>query len=221
MDHGSFDRLARLLGAAGTRRAALGALLGAGALGVSGAVDARNKKKRRSGKKGKGGVSAQAVCPPPSNGVNRSNCDYTGEDFSGELIHSSIYKNTIFRNANLVETDLSSSNVRGANFRGANLCGADLSSSTLRDADFRGFNPAMGGRVTNLTNADLHSSGCAGILTNQFTIFCNTIGCDGEVINPGCSGQCGPPPPRNLRRAPTPRAATVRTPICRRRSAVC
>lgn len=186
MDHGSFDRIARLLASAGSRRAALGALLGAGALGVSEATAARSKKKRRTGKKGKDGVSAQAVCAPPSNGVNRSNCDYSGQDFSGQAIHSSIYKNTIFRNADLIETDLSSSNMRGANFRGANLCGADLSSSTLRDADFRGF--AFPGRETNLALADLHSSACGGLLTNGRTFICGTTWCDGTIRNDDCPG---------------------------------
>ena len=201
MDHGSFDRIARLLGSAGSRRAAIGALLGTGLAGAIAGAEAAKKdrnKKRRNGKKGRGNaqVSAQAAdCLSPGHGSNISNCNYTNGDFSGQDLSSSRMVGTIFRNADLVETDLSSSNAKDANFRGADLCGADLSSSQLRNADFRGFNPAMGGRVTNLTNADLHSSGCAGILTNQFTIFCNTIGCDGEVINPGCSGQCGPPPP--------------------------
>ncbi len=202
MDHGSFDRFVRLLGRAGSRRAALGALLGTSVATSRGIAEAAKKKdrsrNRKSSKKGKGAadVAAQAAdCLNPGPSANLNGCNYADEDFSGDDLSSSSMIGTIFRNAELVGTDLSSSNMRGANFRGANLCGADLSSSQLRNADFRGFNPAMGGRVTNLTNADLHSSGCAGILTNQFTIFCNTIGCDGEVINPGCSGQCGPPPP--------------------------
>jgi hypothetical protein len=185
MDHEAFDTITRLLGRAGSRRAALGALLGAGALGVAEARAAKNRKHRRTGKKSRG-VSAQAICPPPDHGVNRANCDYTGEDFSGQALHSSIYKNTIFRNAELVETDLSSSNLRAANFRGANLCGADLSSSTLTSADFRGF--AAPNRQTNLTLADLHSSACGGLLTNGRTFICGTTWCDGTIRNDSCPG---------------------------------
>ena len=95
---------------------------------------------------------------------------------------------TSFRTAELVGTNLSSSNLKSAVFRNANLCGADLSSSQLARADFRGFDAL--GNATNLTRADLRSSGCRGIRTNARTIFCNTIGCDGEVINPGCDGCC-------------------------------
>ena len=46
MDHESFDRMTRLLGAARTRRAALGALLGAGLAGAT-LDQAQAKKKRR------------------------------------------------------------------------------------------------------------------------------------------------------------------------------
>jgi hypothetical protein len=79
--------------------------------------------------------------------------------------------------------------MRGANFRGADLECADLSSSALRNADFRGFNPATGGQPTNLTGADLSSSGgCGTLLTNQFTIICGTTWCDGTVRNDACPG---------------------------------
>jgi hypothetical protein len=191
MDHESFDRLARALGALGSRRAALGALFGAGVAGTFGVAEAAKKHRKRgkSRNRGEDRVSAQAVCPPPDHGVNRSNCDYSGEDFSGQEIHSSIYKNTIFRDADLIETDMHSSNFRDANFRGANLCGADLSSSNLRNADFRGFGPLQGsGRQTNLTLADLSSSACGGIDTNGRTIFCGTIDCNGNVRNDDCPG---------------------------------
>lgn len=177
MDHGSFDRIAHLLGEARSRRATLGALLAAGVLGASETRAAKHKKKRRTGKKGKGGVSAQLVCPPPANGVNRSNCDYTGEDFSGELIHSSTYRNTIFRNAELVKTDLHGSGAKGASFRDANLCDAELYSSTLTNVNFRN---------ANLTRADLHSSGGCGSADFTGATFCETILCDGSTDSSGC-----------------------------------
>jgi hypothetical protein len=180
MDHESFDRLTRVLGALGSRRAALGALLGAGALGVTEATAARNKRKRGNGRKGKrGGVSAQAVCAPPGHGLNRNNCDYTGEDFSGQDIASSNYRNTIFRDATLIETDLSSSSARGAIFTNANLCGADLSSSTLREANFD---------QANLALADLSSSSCGGAVFTASTFWCNTLDCNGNLRNDDCPG---------------------------------
>jgi uncharacterized protein YjbI with pentapeptide repeats len=192
MDHGSFDKLARLLGAAGSRRAALGALLGTGLAGAIAGAEAAKKdrtKKRRNGKKGrnKSQVSAQAAdCLSPGHGSNISGCDYTNANFSGQDLSSSRMVGTIFRNAELVETDLSSSNAKDANFRGANLCGADLSSSTLRNADFRGFAPP--GRQTNLAFADLSSSACGGLLTNNRTFICGTTWCDGTIRNDSCTG---------------------------------
>jgi uncharacterized protein YjbI with pentapeptide repeats len=196
MDQQSFDRLARAMGSIGSRRAALGALLGAGLAGTIAGTEAAKKdrnKNRRNGKKGRGKsqVSAQAAdCLSPGPSSNMNGCNFEGENFSGQDLSSSSMVGTIFRNAELVGTDLSSSNMRGANFRGADLECADLSSSVLRNADFRGFAPF--GRPTNLTGADLHSSGgCGTILTNQFTIICGTIWCDGSVRNDDCPG--GPP----------------------------
>ncbi len=195
MDHGSFDRLARLLGSAGSRRAAIGALLGTGLTGTLGAAEAAKKdrnKKRRAGRKDRGQaqVSAQAAdCLNPGPSSNMNGCNYEGEDFSGQNLSSSSMVGTIFRNADLLGTDLSSSNMRGANFRGANLCGADLSSSTLRNTDFRGFAIGQGsGRQTNLAFADLSSSACGGILTNNRTFICGTTWCDGTVRNDSCPG---------------------------------
>jgi hypothetical protein len=190
MDHEVFDRLTRVAGVAGTRRAALGALLGGGLAGALGAADAAKngrRRKRAGGKQGKAAarVTAEATCASPGPSANLNGCNFAGEDFSGDDLSSSGMVGTIFRNAELVGTNLSSSNMRGANFRGANLCGADLSSSVLRNADFRGF--AATGRATNLTAADLRSSGgCGSILTNTRTIFCQTTMCDGSVRNDDC-----------------------------------
>jgi hypothetical protein len=184
MDHGSFDRLARLLGAAGTRRAALTALLSGGIAGASTAATAGSKR-QKPGKHHSRTVAAQAAdCSSLGHGANVSNCEYSGEDHSGEDLSSSIMVGTNFNNADLIDTDLSSSNMRGARFRGADLCGADLSSSTLRNADMRGF--AFPGRQTNLTRADLHSSGCTGLQTNSRTVFCRTILCDGSISDANC-----------------------------------
>ena len=187
MDHESFDKLARLLGSAGSRRAALGALFGTGLAGTLAAAEAakknRNKnraKNRKTGKKGKTQVSAQAApdCSSPGPSSNISGCNYQNDDFSGDNLSSSRMVGTNFRGATLVGTNLSSSNAKGAIFRDANLCGADLRSSTLTNADFRN---------ANLTNADLASSGCGGA---NFTgaRFCNTRTCNGTIRNDGCAG---------------------------------
>jgi uncharacterized protein YjbI with pentapeptide repeats len=186
MDHGAFDRLARLLGAAGSRRAALGALLGTGFAGRLSAPEAAQKnrnrngnKNRKNGKKGKAQVSAQAApdCASPGVGSNISGCPYQNQDFSGDNISSSRMVDTNFRNA-----ELSSSNAKGAIFREANLACANLSSSQLRNADFRG----SAGNPTNLFGANLASSGCAGIQFNQFTLFCGTRTCNGTLRNDDC-----------------------------------
>jgi hypothetical protein len=179
MDHEVFDRLTRVLGTLGSRRGTLGALLGAGLAGSTGVAEAAKKGKSKNRKKDRQKHRAQApavaapaveaeavVCEPPRHSANLSGCNYNNRDLSG--------------------ADLSSSRMVGTSFRGTNLCGADLSSSQLKNADFRG----TAANVTNLTGADLHSSGCSGILTNNRTIFCNTIGCDGDIINPDCDGCC-------------------------------
>lgn len=186
MDHQSFDRLARVLGESGTRRSALAALVGVGAASAVGLTAGKQKGKRRKGR----GVSAQAVdCSSLGHGANVSGCNFAGDDLSGLDLSSSRMVGTNFNRADLEDAILSASNLRDARFRGANLVGADLSSSNLRDADFRGF-PDSGpnaGPVTDLTNADLHSSsGCGSIQTNGRTIICNTIWCDGTIRNDNC-----------------------------------
>jgi hypothetical protein len=115
MDHGSFDRIARLLGNAGSRRAVLGALLGGGLLGSTEAL-ARKGNKRRSGKRGRGRVAAQQVpancfssgnCTPGP-GKNLSKCDY-GDSAT-----------------------LAGKNVKGSNLTNASLVGADATGADLR-----------------------------------------------------------------------------------------
>ncbi|MFN8593788.1 MAG: pentapeptide repeat-containing protein [Thermomicrobiales bacterium] len=172
MDHGSFDRLTRILGGVGSRRAALGALVAGGMAGTGREVAA---KKRRSAK---GSVTAQATCDTPESGANLSNCDFTGADFANDDLHGSSMRATIFKDADLREADLHGSNAKGANFRGANLCKTRLYSSTLASADFSG---------ANLRGADLHSSGCTGIVFNGPTKFCNTVLCDGTVDDSDCA----------------------------------
>ncbi|MGH8010381.1 MAG: pentapeptide repeat-containing protein, partial [Candidatus Binatia bacterium] len=176
MDHESFDRIARLFGRAGSRRAALGTLFGTGLAGTLGIASAKkkdkdkDKKKERKRKKSRGGadVTAQAAdCLSPGPSSNMNGCDFNNEDFAG--------------------IDLSSSSMRGTTFRGTDLMCADLSSSQLKNADFRGF--AFPGNPTILFGTDLHSSGCAGIQFNSNTLFCGTITCNGSIRNDDCPPQ--------------------------------
>lgn len=185
MDHEAFDRIARVLGAAGSRRAALSALLGGGALGAVGNALSkkknthrdngnhrdknRAKRKKKQGKKRQSNspqaqpapediaVAAEATCGNPGPSSNLNNCNFAGDDLDG--------------------FDLSGSNMKNTTFNGASLCGAKLHDSTLTNADFRN---------ANLTKADLHSSGCNGVKTNAATRFCNTIMCNGNVNNSDC-----------------------------------
>ena len=200
MDRERFDALARLCATSSSRRVALGALLSTGLAGAAGVAEAAKKdrtKNRKSGKKGRDSsqVSAQAAtCSSPGPSSNLSGCNYDGEDFSGDDLSGSRMVGTTFRNAELTGSNLSSSNLKDASFRGADLCGADLSSSTLRNVDFRGFGPNQGsGRPTNLTLADLSSSGgCGTLQTNGRTIFCGTTMCDGSVRNDDCPENVDP-----------------------------
>jgi hypothetical protein len=166
MDREQFDALTRMLAATPSRRAALGALLGAGLAGGAGrtAANARGNARTRHKAKGKNVAAQAADCLSPGHGTNLNGCNFNNRDFAG--------------------ADLSSSSMRGTRFRGANLCGADLSSSQLRDADFRGF--AAPGNATNLTRADLSSSGCNGTQFNSRTLFCNTKTCNGAISNRDC-----------------------------------
>jgi hypothetical protein len=181
MDRERFDALTRLFAEPASRRAALGALLGAGFSGsLTAAAKPKRGKARRKG--GRTGVTAQATCSSPGPSSNLNGCNFNNRDFAG--------------------IDLSSSAMRGTRFRGADLCGADLSSSQLKGADFRGFDAP--GRATNLFRADLSSSGCRGTRFNARTLFCNTKTCNGSISNRDCpegvdpadicctDAQCGP-----------------------------
>jgi hypothetical protein len=187
MDRDAFDGLAKVLAASPSRRAALGALLGAGlAATVSAAEAKKDRRQRKGGKQGKKvQVTAQAAdCLSPGQGTNISGCNYAGDDFSGGDLSSSRMVGTNFRGAALAATDLSSSNAKNAIFREANLTCADLRSSTLSGADFR---------AADLTQANLKSSGgCNTATFNAATTFCATTMCNGSVRNDDCPGGFDP-----------------------------
>jgi uncharacterized protein YjbI with pentapeptide repeats len=197
MDREHFDTLTRLFSTPGSRRSALGALLGGGLAGTFELAEAKKKshgtkqkrkeRKRQAARRATSAaaeVTAQATCATPESGSNLSGCDFSGRSFLEADLHGSRMVGTNFTNANLRGADLHGSTATGAIFRNSNLCGADLSSSALRNADFRG---------ANLTNADLRSSsGCTTLLTDAATTFCNTRWCNGTVRNDDCPN--GPPP---------------------------
>jgi hypothetical protein len=194
MDREAFDGLTRLLATSPNRRAALGALLGAGLAGALGIADAKkdHARKRKDGKNARGGVGlrAEAVdCTSPGPGSNVNNCNFNGDDLSGDDLSGSTMVGTRFNNATLVETDLSSSNMKDATFRGADLTCANLRSSTLKNADFRG--PA-GMDLTDLTGANLSSSACGGIRFDDKTHFCRTRMCNGSFNDADCPGGVAP-----------------------------
>jgi hypothetical protein len=160
MDHERFDVLARVLAAPGSRRAALGILIGSGMLGATEAL-ARKGKKRGNGKKGRGRVRAQQVpancftnanCTPGP-GKNLSKCDYAGS------------------------TTLRGKNLKGANLGNANLVGADAT-----DADLRGANLDK----ACLTNADLRGAKINASTNVSTAIFCGTIMPDGSINDRDC-----------------------------------
>jgi hypothetical protein len=180
VDREAFDRLSRLVAAAGTRRAALRLLLGGAVMGVAAGAEETAARQGRRGRRQRGKVRAQQVeplCPTTCNqncsnkplhgGVNLTKCDFNGDDLDGVNLRGSNLSKACFENSSL----------RFANFRGTNasktcFCGADLTG-----ADFRG---------SNVTKAQLD---CA-------VLACNTIlpnGKPAQPCNPGetcCDGEC-------------------------------
>ena len=184
MDQRAFDRLARVLGATGSRRAALATLLGSalgGSLTAAAAKKHAHRGKGRERRIDKGRVHAQANCANPGPGQNLDGCFFFRQNLAGVDLHGSSLRGTNFAEANLAGADLHGSNARGAIFFKANLCGAKLHSSVLRNANFSG---------ANLTDTDLHSSSCAGA-DFYGAVICRTIRCNGTIDNPNCTSCCG------------------------------
>ncbi|MGL6226843.1 MAG: pentapeptide repeat-containing protein [Thermoguttaceae bacterium] len=80
-----------------------------------------------------------------------------------------------FGGADLVEADLSGTDLRRANFAGANLEGANLIGADLRGANFSGAN--LDG--ANLSRADLR--GAVGFQSGRDTILANTLFPNGQI----------------------------------------
>jgi hypothetical protein len=194
MDREQFDRLSRLVAAAGSRRTALRLLLGGALTGLAvGAESAAAKGKRaRHGTRGK--VRAQrevSLCPntctqncatkPIHGGVNLTKCNLSERNLNGANLAGSNLTKACFEDASL----------RDVSFRGANVSGACFCNADLRGADFRG---------SNVTAQQLACAkpGCDTILpTGKRAIVCgnNETCCDGICVNTGSDadncGACG------------------------------
>jgi hypothetical protein len=193
MDRERFDALARLLAARGSRRGALGAVLGAAlfgqgmdALAGPGKGRARGKqrnrrKQRKSG--GRAGTQAAAVCHPgspcvPEPGAHLEACDHGGENFEGADL----------RRANFKDANLKGARAAGANFGKSNLDSACLIDADLTDANLKGANlkDAIFCRTT-MPDGSTNDSGCG-----KGTACCPA--CDAEnLCDPDercCAGRC-------------------------------
>ena len=110
MDRERFDALARLLATTGSRRATLGALLGASLLGQrpdllakpgKGKNQDRKRRKKRGHTGNDGGQNPDPApepccgtqrCADPEHGSTRSECDFAGRSFVGQDLNGSIFR---------------------------------------------------------------------------------------------------------------------------------
>lgn len=205
MDRERFDALARLLGRAGSRRAALGAMVGAAVGGGGLTAQARKgKKKNRRKKNPPQTCFGTLVCEFPSDGQDFENCDFSGTeietcdgcnfrraDLAGADLSEGSFQGVSFRNANLSFANLEDADVSGASFRDACLFGANFFGANIDGADFRG------------------ALFCETILTDGFV---DDSGCDNAnaccpSVEPICEGPC-------LKDAECPTGSTCCDGIC-------
>ena len=169
MDRNRFDALARLLGATGSRRGALGALLGGALLGTGFDAVAKNKKNNRNKKKNKTTCFGTESCPFPGDGQDFEACNLAGSELES-------CDGCSFRRADLAEAGFDGGSYQGASFREANLRGADLSGADVSGASFRD---------ACLIDADFTGANTDGAHFGGAT-FCNTTLADGSLDDSGC-----------------------------------
>ena len=181
MDRDRFDALTRLFAATGSRRTALGALLGAALLGHGAAPGAPARqdggKKAKNPKKGK----AKAKKRRP----NRSAAPRGEPQTLAEATPARCYPNTNCApgpGKNVSRCNYEGRNLAGANFRGANAGKANFRNANLRGADLRGAN--MGDAC--LVGADLTGARMDGSTNTGGAVFCRTTMPDGSINNSGC-----------------------------------
>jgi hypothetical protein len=175
VDREQFDRLSRLVAAAGTRRDALRVLVGGAIFGVAAGIDgaptsARKKSRNRS--QGKARAEVQQPPPPPP-------CPSTcNQQCSSKAIQGG---------ANLTKCDLNGRDLEGVNLGGANLTGACFGNATLRDAKFRGANLSK----TCLCGADLAGADFRGSNVTAKQLACASVTCETILPNGKPAAPCG------------------------------
>lgn len=137
MDRDTFDGIARLLGGATTRRAALGALLAGAAFGAGFEPDAaanhRRRRRKKQSNQPKVCYGANA-CPPPAPGNDFDDCDFSDTD----IFVDAYVGGSSFRRANFAEAIMDGANLQGTLFRDANLRGASMVGVNVNGASFPG-----------------------------------------------------------------------------------
>jgi hypothetical protein len=173
MDREQFDRLGRLVAAAGTRRDALRLLASGLVLGVAGSYAGSTFARKKSGKRSPGKARAQVQQPPPP-----PSCPSTcNQDCSGKAIQGG---------ANLTRCDLSGRDLEGVNLGGANLTQACFGNATLRDASFRGANLSK----ACLCGADLAGADFRGANVTKQQLACATVTCETTLPNGKSAAPC-------------------------------
>ena len=173
MDRERFDALTRLLGAEGSRRTALGAVLGAALAGRGSAAarKGRNRKKSKGKKKNRPRTCfGTKSCRFPSDGQDFEDCDFAGDSLAN-------CNGCNFRDADLGGADLSEGSYQGASFREANLRGANLEDADVSGVSFR--NACLVDATLLGANTDGAHFGGA--------VLCNTTLPNGSVSNTGCA----------------------------------
>jgi hypothetical protein len=176
MDRSRFDALTRLFATERSRRSALGAMIGALALGTGDAVAKQKKNKKAKT------CFGTKHCGNPRDGKSFRDCDFFNIDFTRSC------NGCDFRGADLTDADFNdfpNASFQGASFREANLRGADaayadFSGSSFRDACLAG---------TDFFHANLDGASLRG------AILCNTVMPNGSIDNSGCdkATECCPP----------------------------
>lgn len=173
MDRTRFDALTRLLGAEGSRRTALGAVLGAALLGRSLETHAKPNKKakrrRRNRNRPPQPCFGTKSCRFPSDGQDFEDCDFAGDSL-GDC------NGCNFRDADLGGADLSEGSYQGASFREANLRGANFEDADVSGVSFR-FACLVDATLLGANTDGAHFGGA---------ILCNTTLSDGSVDDSGC-----------------------------------
>jgi hypothetical protein len=164
MDRSRFDTLTRLLATPGSRRAALGAILGGALIGSGDVTHAkrhhklgrgngrnqRQKRKQRVQAAAAGGRCCRRAGCTPGPGTHQAKCCYQGDDLEGAN----------FAGANLRRASFAGANLTEAQFRGANLDHACFVDADVTGADFRGANRRGAVFCRTRTSNGIDNAGC-------------------------------------------------------------